>query len=216
MSKLDKMIGPDERKKIKQAVEKAELKTSGEIVPFLTEQSDSYEEAPWKGGYFTGTLALGFLLSLDISDMLPVALTGIYAGLGFFVFAILGYLLTMFIPPVKKYFAGASIINRRVEQRAYAAFIQEEVFLTRERTGILLYISLFEHKVFVLGDSGINSKVKSDDWNGIVDTIVSHMKNGEPVDGIIRAIEQCGELLEKAGVAIRKDDQDELSNELRT
>ena len=39
---------------------------------------------------------------------------------------------------------------------AMAAFVEEEVFSTRDRTGILLFLSLFEHRVVVLGDSGIN------------------------------------------------------------
>jgi putative membrane protein len=106
-------------------------------------------------------------------------------------------------------------MNHRVSQRAAEAFIAEEVFQTRDRTGILLFFSLLEHRVLVVGDSGINAKVEKQDWDDVVTTVIEGMKAGTPAEGLIKAIGMCGELLQRQGVRRRADDSDELSDGLR-
>jgi putative membrane protein len=96
------------------------------------------------------------------------------------------------------------------------AFVAEEVFNTKDRTGILIFLSLLEHQVLVIGDSGINAKVQQAEWDSVVHTIVEGMKAHKPADGLIAAIRQCGELLHREGVAIKPDDKNELSDKLRT
>jgi putative membrane protein len=96
------------------------------------------------------------------------------------------------------------------------AFLEEEIFRTRERTGILIFLSLFEHRVVILGDEGINRRVEKEEWEGIVDDLVSGIRAGETVEGLVEAITRCGELLERRGVAIREDDADELRDHLRS
>jgi putative membrane protein len=108
------------------------------------------------------------------------------------------------------------LVERRVAQRAAEAFLAEEVFDTRDRTGILLFLSLLEHKVLVLGDAGINAKVQQSEWEEVVKLIVDGMRSGKPADGLIEAIQKCGALLKREGVVIKPDDKDELSNQMRT
>jgi len=111
--------------------------------------------------------------------------------------------------------AGDGLLDLRTRQRAEMAFLEEEVFRTRQRTGILLFLSLFEHRVIVIGDSGINQQVQQSQWDGIVKTVAAGIHAGRPGEALVEGIRQCGELLERHGVAIQPDDSDELSNELR-
>lgn len=124
-------------------------------------------------------------------------------------------LLVRFVPAAKRLFAGRALLERRVAQRAAEAFISEEVFKTRDRTGILIFLSLLERKVLVVGDAGINAKVEKNDWHDIVGRVVKGIRTGKPAEGLIEAIQQCGELLQRHGVTIRPDDQDELPDSLR-
>lgn len=200
---------------IRAAVAEAEQRTSGEIVPYFVEESDAYPGALWKGtalGAFAGALlAEGIYFLGDFwGGLIPlwIALPAAAGGA-------LGFLLTAYVPAVKRWMAGDALLDLRTRQRAEMAFLEQEVFRTRERTGILLFLSLFEHRVVVLGDSGINRKVEPGQWDGIVRTVVHGIRDGRPGEALASAIRQCGELLQRHGLEIRPDDRDELSNELR-
>jgi putative membrane protein len=201
--------------RIAEAVRNAESKTSGEIVPYFVEQSDEYHVANWHSGAILAAVAM--LTSLAVLTLSKTWLPyGILEMSGTTTAAfLLGFLLARTVPAFKRFLLGHSLIEHRVSQRASLAFVTEEVFKTRERTGILLFLSFLERKVVVLGDSGINTKVKQSDWDGIVDTIVKGIRNGKTVDGLIDAIRQCGELLQQKGVERRRDDTDELPDSLR-
>src|SRR5690606_38161285 len=54
-----------------------------------------------------------------------------------------------------------------VEEAAALEFLKHEVFATRQRTGVLIYISLLERAVFVLADKGLLQKFDSKYWEGL-------------------------------------------------
>ncbi len=216
MSKyFTRLFSEQDRAAIAQAIAQAEGRTAGEIVPYVVEQSDDYEIALWRGGMF--------VLLLMITALLLVRLySSHWLNLPFLATAILvlaaqgtGMLATHFLPPVRRFFAGASLIEQRVSQRAAVAFLQEEIFRTRDRTGILIFLSLWERKVVVLGDAGINAKVEQRDWDEVVRLITEGMRAGTPAQALITAIKKCGELLERKGVSLRPGDSSELADKLR-
>lgn len=200
---------------IQAAVRDAEAGTSGEIVPYVVSESDSYPGAVWKGTAFGAlagpAVALAAYLAAGLWGSHPawwIALPGV-AG------AAAGYLVTAFVASLKRLLAGDDVMELRVRRRASVAFLEEEVFRTRERTGILLFLSLFEHRVVVLGDSGIHAKVGPGEWDGIVATLVEGIREGQPGEALAAAIRSCGDLLRRHGVERRPDDRNELPDDLR-
>ena len=200
---------------VRAAVEEAEKRTSGEIVPYVVPASDAYLNALWKGATL-GALA-GPLLALALHRLwdlwgthLDLWLTA-PAAAG----AAAGFLLTFFVPPVKRWLAGDEMLELRTRQRATMAFLDEEIFRTRERTGILLFLSLFEHRVVVLADSGIHKLVEPGQWDGLADGIAKGIRAGRAKEALLEAIRSCGDLLERHGVSRRTDDVNELPDELR-
>ena len=143
----------EDLERIKAAVAGAEGQTSGEIVPYYVESSDDYEESVWRGGVLASTLTLlvfyglrtftPIWLPFDLTEVLFIILLSAGLGSG----------LTYWLPPLRRLLAGRALINRRVSARALEAFVSEEVFQTRDRTGILIFLSLFEHRVQIIGDS---------------------------------------------------------------
>lgn len=204
----------EDREKIARAVKEAEEKTSGEIVPCIVRKSDDYDEALWKGSFFAGLFVFTVILFLHFSGAYPDVslklLSVLVAGS-----SLLAFLASMFLPVLRKYFAGSELISRRVHQRALEAFIEEEVFATKDRTGILIFISYYERMVVVLGDTKINELVTREEWTDVVQTITGGLKKGEALQGILHAIEKCGRLLERTGLYIKPDDTNELSNDFR-
>ncbi len=212
------LFSETERARIEAAVAAAEQRTSGEIVPFIVPGSGDYDVAVWRGAALGAMVALG--LSLLIFQFyegwgLGWLFTGWGTALWVLGIATLGALLTAFVAPLKRLLAGQALMTRNVHLGAMAAFVEEEVFKTRDRTGILIFVSLFEHRIEVLGDAGINEQVEPEDWVHVVERIRDGIKKGDLAEGIVEAFGMCGELLEGAGVALRSDDVNELSDEVR-
>jgi len=212
---LTRFFPRNDQEAIRAAVAQAERGTAGEIVAYVVEQSDTYEEAEWRGGAFLGSLVvLATILFHDVaadwpSPVVAGTLLGGVAG-----FAI-GMLLVKFVPPLKRIFTGRGIMERRVAARAAEAFVSEEVFNTRDRTGVLIFVGLLEHIVLVVGDSGITSRVGPDAWSGLVATVLDGIRAGKPGEGLIAAVRQAGEILRSHGVDIRVDDANELRDQVR-
>ena len=80
---------------------------------------------------------------------------------------------------------------------------------------VLIYLSLAERRVEIIGDSGINAKVEKEKWQAIADVIVNGMKKKQYKQCLIDAIGMCGDLLQQANVQRRDDDTNELSDSLR-
>ena len=205
-----------ELNRVKEAVASAEKKTSGEIVPYIVPQSAQHEVAVWRAAGVFALLAYAVILGIRwFSGWGGTPLTeGITPVLLMIIAGVVGAALAHWVPASKRFFAGKNRLALATHQRAMQAFIEKEVFLTRERTGIILFVSLLEHRIEVVGDTGINAKVDSEDWVGIVATIQQHMKAGKLTEGLVEGIQKCGHLLEKAGVAIRPDDTNELADDV--
>jgi putative membrane protein len=210
-----KLFPDADRERIRRAVDAAESKTAGEIVPYVVQQCDDYEIAEWRGGALLGVFAGGIFLGIHrLTDVwLPIDVVGVITiTIASF---LIGMLAVKYIHPLKRLLVGRSLMAHRVAQRAAEAFVSEEVFRTRDRTGILLFLSMFEHQVLVLGDAGINARVKKTDWEDIVHIVVQGIREKRPTDGLVDAIGRCGELLQRQGVAVKSDDKDELGDSLR-
>ncbi len=212
---ISRLFSAADLERISAAVHDAEKRTSGEIVPYVVEQCDDYEFAEWRGGALLALLSAIVLMFLHsyTAIWLPIDLAGKLLAVLLAFGA--GMLLVKYVPGLKRILAGSAAMERRLHQRASEAFVAEEVFLTRDRTGILLFLSLLERRVLVLGDAGINQKVKQEEWQDVVSTVIAGIRAGSPVDGLVNAVQKCGALLERRGVNIRADDRDELSDTLR-
>jgi putative membrane protein len=205
--------------RIREAVSRAEERTAGEIVPVVVPRSDDYTDAIWRG---TGAAVLLTLMAVMLTLRFytgwglgwlfapwGVALSVLAAGT-------VGALLTRYIYPLQRLLAGSERLDETVHRRALQAFVEEEVFDTRDRTGILLFVSLREHRIEVLGDTGINQHVEPDDWAEVVARIRRGIKNDNLTEGLVEAVEMCGRLLERKGVDVRPDDENELTDTVRT
>jgi putative membrane protein len=175
---ISRLFSAADLERINAAVHDAEQRTSGEIVPYVVEQCDDYEFAEWRGGALLALLTAIVLMFLHsyTALWLPIDLAG--KLLAVLIAFGAGMLLVKYIQSLKRILAGSAAMERRLHQRASEAFIAEEVFLTRDRTGILLFLSLLERRVLVLGDAGINQKVKQEEWQDVVATVVAGIRKG--------------------------------------
>ncbi|MCG8454825.1 MAG: hypothetical protein MI919_00980 [Holophagales bacterium] len=196
------------------ATAEAERRTAGEIVPYVVARVDTYPEARSRGA------ALGAVLFALTAGVLH-QVAGLWGGSGLLwvtlpalAGASLGWLAAE-LPWIGRNLVSAGDLDHRVRLRAEAAVLEEEVFRTRDRTGILILLALWEHRAVILADEGIHRAVPEGTWEGVVGELVAGIRAGRSVDALREAIERCGEILESHGVAIRPDDEDELDDSVR-
>lgn len=201
--------------RIKAAVRTAEDKISGEIVPVFVERSGTYSIAVYRGFLLLAGLAFlaiivfdRYIPALAIYDPLLIFLSITLAGF-------IGAGVTTFIEPLKRLLMSQSHMDKVTRQRAENAFLQEEVFNTRHRTGIMLFISFFEHEVIVMADRGISKVVEQKEWDKMVRAITENVRLGKVTEGIEAAILRCGEVLLEKGFLKTVDDVNELRDDLR-
>lgn len=205
MKKSEDYFSSEERARIEAAVQEAEMRTSGEIVPMVVDASYDYPRAEIVGaGFFA--LATGVLTSWAFGG------ESVWIFLAVFLLAYLPCkLLIRKVPALKRAMIPASEFDEEVREKALVSFLEQGLHHTRDRTGILLLISLFEHRVFVLADSGINDRVPEGAWDELVATITAGLKEGNACEALCGAITRCAELLER-DFPLKEGDRDELPN----
>ncbi len=212
---IQKRFTEQDFERIKAAVKQAESKISGEIVPVFVERSGYYTIANYRSAIIVASL---FFLVIILLDRYMPALA-VYDPLFIFLAVALGGILGAAIPhfvhPAKRWFINQKHLDESTRKKAENAFLQEEVFNTRHRTGIMIFVSFFEREVIVMADRGISKVVEQKEWDKMVRGIVEHIRRGKITEGIEAAIRRCGEVLLEKGFVQDPDDVNELRDDLR-
>lgn len=208
-------LGEQEKARISEAVRVAESQTNAEIVPMLVARSGLYRDAQHRTGL---ALALMVLTALLMGEGLWVpwawqTVHAIWLLLATLVAYVLGSWIGAFAPVVRAV-TSTERLRQKVRLRAERAFAQHRLSRTRQRTAVLLLVSLLERHVYVLPDSGIGSGITATQWNEVVEAIVARLKEHDVTGGFCAGIERCGMLLARACPAAPEDNPDELSNRL--
>jgi len=199
------LFNAEEKFRLEAAVKQAESLTSGEIVPMVIDQSYDYPRAEILGAG---------LFSLAAATSISWAFLGESLWHFLWLFALCYFpfkLLIRSLPALKRRLIHPGEISAEVKEQAIIAFLENGLHHTRDETGILILLSLFEQRVYVLADRGINDVVPHDTWDGIVNIIISGIKRGEACQALCQAIENCGQLLQ-TNFPVKSDDTDELPN----
>jgi putative membrane protein len=205
--------------RIKNAVKEAENTISGEIVPVIVEKSASYPTATYKGSLIAAAFCFLAMIVVDRYVITDSSNTLYYDPVFIFFIVVLGGVLGGIIANVservKRMLIDQKHMDESTRQRAVAAFLDEEIFNTRHRTGIMIFISFFEHEVIVMADRGISKVVDQKEWDKIVSDLVMQIREGKIIDGIEVCIKRCGEILLEKGFHKTADDINELRDDLR-
>lgn len=200
------LLSEEDRNAIAETIRKAEARTSGEIVFAITDASDHYHHAILIGSLLGMTAATGVYLALPVEHAIGMLLWTQLVSCAFF------YALLSRLRLQRRLIPGREL-DAKVREAALLEFYSSGLYRTRESDGILIYLSVFERRVVVLGDRGIHEKMGDRHWDDVRDKIIQGIKEGKAREGICAAVEICGKALAEH-FPHRKDDINELPDQV--
>lgn len=206
MSRLVQMTEAD-HKIVSDAVAAAEAQSAGEIVTIVTPRSDTYRDVALAWSAFVAFLALcaleimpGFYLSL-VEHVLglwafewsPRAVLGLALTVATLKFG--GTYLLMRFTPLGLWLTPRRVRNARVRERALTCFRVGAESRTSGRTGVLIYLSLAEHRAEIIADAAIASKVSPETWGHAMNAMLDPLRQGRMAEGMAAAVAEVGKVL---------------------
>jgi putative membrane protein len=212
------MYAKADHDRIHDAIEAVEQRTSGEICCIVAEESGRYREVPFA---WAAALALLAPPAALITGLRPAGLAGAVQGLqnsgwvvghvgpfqDLLLAALIGYALVQMVlfglglvlfsvPAVRRLATPARLKTDRVHVKAMEQFAHR-MPAAPGGPQILIFASLAERRVEVIGDEAIHAKVGEAAWDQAVRAAVSQLKTGDTAGGLIAAVTVCGDLLEQ-------------------
>ncbi|WGL16694.1 TPM domain-containing protein [Microbulbifer bruguierae] len=199
------MLNASEKRTLSETIKDVESRTDAEVVTVLARESDNY--------LYISTLWAAFLslLLAPLMQFLPWWLEYQQAfTLQWILFILLAVLfrwrpLTMLLVPKRVKFWRAANLARR-------QFLENELHSTKDRLGLLIFVSVAEHYVEILADRGLAEHITNENWQEIVENFIREVKKGKTNEAFVHCVQKCGELLEEAAPATVI--KDELPNHL--
>lgn len=220
---LNSFFTEEEKQKINATITSAEIKTSAEIIPVLTDTSGSYDRAEDIVGLLLAIIMVSVLwiffqrphfdAAWTVAENPPLTYNLPSLLLTIIISFLVGTFLAGKLWFLRNLFASRGLMKSCVQRGAYRAFYEHNLSQTKNATGVMIYISLFERMVYVLGDTKISEKFKDEDFNEVKEIILNKFKSKKPAEGLCEGIQKCGEKLANY-FPIQEGDQNELPNHL--
>jgi putative membrane protein len=205
--KADIFFIESEKQQISTLVKKTEQETSGEIAVMVVDGSDSYREAEILGA----TLLSAFVALVVVVSIHHVTVWSYIPAVIIFWTPALYFMRTF--PRFKLAMAGKKRLEEAVRERAVRAFFEKGLYRTRGETGILIFISILEHKVWILGDRGINQRIDPQFWQALAGELANSIRENRAFGGLCTVIEKLGNVL-REHFPKEADDKNELSDDV--
>jgi putative membrane protein len=194
---LEKYISQHDLELLEKKIARIEEASDVEIVPVIVRASSPYPQARI-------TLALVMIAVL----MELWHLFGLHWHWDGFTYALLftvtSLALVFFVAPMLARWGWLQMVlthkNEEQEQcwkRSEIEFYSGRVSRTKRDNGILLYVSLLEHRVIVKGDSSIYKKLDAKVWDEAVQKIIAGIRKKQMAQGFENALDDMGSLLKE-------------------
>lgn len=187
--RVESVMGEGAQTLVHAALVDVERRTVGEVVPVVLERSDRHAGAEWLSGLvvlLAGTAMLEGVLPWHA----PWLLILVQLALG-----AVGFGLARSMPGWKRMFVSEARADEVTSEQALLEFQLLELHRTTGRTGVLLFVSLLERRVIVLGDSGIHAVVGEAQWQRTRDAVLAGVRRGNLAEGLVEGVRACGEVL---------------------
>jgi putative membrane protein len=188
------------------AIDHAEQKTSVEIVVSVVSKSGSYRDADVLTGAGLAFAGLLFVIfnpwTVHSATLFPLEIAVVF---------VTGFLGSRVCEPWRRLITSASRREQQVLTAAQAHFVQADVGSTRERTGLLIHVSLLERQTEVIADIGIPRAIEPGAWNPLQFQLREIADSEDPATQLLQEVAQLGNSLGEF-LPATEDNPDELPN----
>ncbi len=203
MQQLKNLFPDHDREAVNKAVQDAEAGTSAEIVPVVAASSGRYDRAEDVVGLWFGLLAMAIAWAIY---PMPIAEPGHWDAThpawqlvalaaatvaGFFAGAFVGTK----VDPLRRLFTPRSQMQADVYSRARTVFFDNRVHHTVGSSGVLLYVSLFEHMAAVIADETVLQKIGQDQIDLLCAEFTRRLHTSTPTQALCETIRSVGQTL---------------------
>lgn len=203
------VFSPLSRERVTKAVAAIERGTSAEIVVRVQISSGHYRQTDYLVGLACGSIAL--VVFLFHPAPFPI---GPFPAVFAFV-TLLGILLSTYCPPLRRALTSRRLLDENVRQAARAAFVDDGIARTRERTGILVYVAVFERRVEIVHDVGVDAAARTEAFSSARRSLERVLETTLDVTAFEAALGRLGPPLGSA-LPRADDDANELPDEVRS
>jgi putative membrane protein len=204
---MKRFASEDAKRAFTDAIEAIEARSAAEVVIAVRHHSGSYLHADVITGGAVAIAALAFVLFAPFEFSLwSILIDPIVAGLA------AGWLSTQ-LPWLRAALTPRARRDARVEHDAHAAFFAKGVRLTRDRTGVLGYVSLLERRVMIVPDVGVARVVPPRLWADAVGECERVLQAELDGVAVARALAALGDVCEPV-LPRGDDDVNELADEV--
>jgi putative membrane protein len=201
------ILSAPEKAALVAAVQDVEKRSAAEVMIAFRGRSGVYLDADLIAGSLLALFTLWFQLFSPWEFSLPAILVSPFlAGAA-------GALLSSRVPRARRLLTSRAARSERVRLGALAAFHEMHVSETRERTGVLVYVSCLEKMATVVPDSGIRRRVAGGAWAAAVRAIEEAATRRHPGPAVAAAVRSLGDVLATV-LPPREDDVNELPDEV--
>jgi putative membrane protein len=195
-------------KSIDAAITAAECKTSGEIVPLVVKSSSALGHVPTIT--FCAFLIAMLVFHLEQVQRVHIYDTSFWPFVNLIFAALLAFIFSR-LSFVQRLLVSEQDRITQVKHRAELEFYRLGITETEGATGILIFVSLLEHRIEVMADKKISIMLPPETWNGVVEQVLAGIRSGDLSKGLCNAIETCGNILADK-FPIKSGDRNELKD----
>lgn len=182
-------------RKVSEAITKAERSTSGEIVAVAARASDDYVHVPI---HIAAACALAVPLLVPLlSRSMPWSTISVWQVFLAQLLVFIALSLLLSLPRLRYAVTPKAMMWKYAHRNAAAQFLATNMSATQARTGVLIFVSVLERYVEVVGDKAISEKLNQHDWQAIIDEMLPLLREKKSADAIVLAVQRCGALLAK-------------------
>jgi putative membrane protein len=194
--------------RIEEAIAAVEKRSAAELVVAVAPWSGHYRDADLLGAIALGLIVLALILfgpwTVHMGWVLPDVMVA--GAIGWWASRRSSWLRRRLTSPRRR--------EAQVSAEAARAFHEESLSATRDRSGVLLFVSLGEEEARIVPDFGVLQRVPESEWKRLELGLTRALGQPDWVEQLVQTIQEAGDRLSER-FPVRPDDVDELPNTVR-